>query len=180
MKRRVFVALGISHELAKVINAWKERYSRLPVRWLSSKNLHITIIPPWYEGNVRRLVETLQSLENHAKPFQIEFKKVSFGPSQRSPRLVWAKGDTPHRIVALRDGIAAALGIHPEPRPFTLHLTLARFRLEEFRSFPIQRLSQEVDWSDDVTSFRLMESHLSPGGADYTIVEQFPLHWRDE
>ena len=38
---RVFVAVPISSELQKEILGWEGGFQKLPVRWLSGKNLHI-------------------------------------------------------------------------------------------------------------------------------------------
>lgn len=175
MKHRIFVALPISAALQEEIVEWEKKFSTLPVRWLHGKNLHITLVPPWYEENVEKIKEILQKVHGAIGSFEIEFEKVTYGPDPRRPRLIWAEGSTPKELVTLTTKIEEALGVTPESRPFRLHLTLARFRPEDLSQFPIKKLDEPVSWHDTVRSFVLMESHLSPAGADYEVLGEFAL-----
>lgn len=175
MKQRIFVAIPISPELQAKIRKWTKKISALPVRWLAGKNLHITLVPPWYEENAVGVVEKLKLLVMGVRPFEIRFERVTFGPDPRRPRLIWAQGKTVSQITELRARIIDALGAKEEERPFRLHLTLARFKPETFSSFPIQRLDERVHWRDHVRSFVIMESHLFPDGADYEALAEIPL-----
>lgn len=172
MKRRIFVALPISTALQAEILEWEKRWKNLPVRWLASKNLHLTLVPPWYEENVDEIIARLESLRDIQKPFVLEFEKVTYGPDLRRPRLIWAEGKTPRELVELKTKTEKVLAQKPDSRPLLLHLTLARFRPEDFSSFPVKRLEEKVCWREEINSLVLMESRLSPLGADYeTLVE---------
>lgn len=173
MKHRVFVAIGIPEGLQDEIAAWSEKHAEIPVRWLAGKNLHITLVPPWYEENVDDVRERLSAIRG--EPFELRFSRVTCGPNPREPRLIWAEGNTPQALAELRASIHEALGIEPEKRPFRAHLTLARFRPEDFIKFPVQTLDEKVDWQAEVDSFVLMESHLSRAGADYGVLAEFQL-----
>lgn len=173
--RRIFVAIAVSAATQKKAQEWESSYQNLPVRWLAPKNLHVTLIPPWYEDNVERVKSILRSAVGSAKPFTISFDRVEFGPNLRQPRLIWTHGSCPPEILALRMGIARVLDHELEKRPFTTHLTLARFRPEEFSNFPIKNISESVDWREEVGSFVLMESHLYPDGAEYEVLESIDL-----
>lgn len=171
--KRVFVAIPISENTQKEILKWEENFQNLPVRWLKGKNLHITLLPPWYEGNRERIQEALQSTRRNIEPFDILFQKVTFGPNPREPRLVWAEGGTPEELLELKANIERALNTKPESRPFKTHLTLARFRPEQFQRFKIKNLNECVQWKETITSFVLMESILEKTGAEYEILSQF-------
>lgn len=180
MKRRIFVAITISERFQREISEWETKYRELPVRWLAGKNLHITLVPPWYEEDVNKVIKKL-AIGKLSDPLEIRFTKVDFGPNPRRPRLIWAEGETGNKILEMRDKITEKLDIRSEKleqrtdRPFKTHLTLARFRPETFSSFSVKRLSESVDWRDDVGSFVLMESHLSREGADYEVLQKFNL-----
>lgn len=175
-KRRVFVAIGVSPKLQETIVEWEKNYQKLPVRWLAPKNLHITLIPPWYEENVEGVAKSLSFLEGKPGSFEMEFDKVTYGPDPRRPRLIWAEGKAPEKIVRLKSELEKMLTKEPEQRPFIrLHLTIARFRPEYFVNFPIKTLDEKVFWQDTVTSFVLMESHLSRSGADYEVLTEKKL-----
>ena len=166
---RIFVAVPISNELQEKILEWEKFFPDLPVRWLLGKNLHITLTPPWGENNVEEVKNLLEKVENPA-PFEVEFDEVSFGPNPKAPRLIWANGSAPKEIVNLKSNVEEVLEFKPENRPYKLHLTLARFRPEDFRNFKIKNLREKVLWKEKIDSFVLMESHLSRAGAEYEII----------
>jgi len=178
--KRVFVALGTTPELQEAVAAWAAAHGTLPVRWLSGKNLHVTLVPPWYENDHGAVARQLQPL-GRTKTFTVQFDRVSYGPSLREPRLIWAEGAALRELVELKRQIESLLGAclpagrRSETRPFRLHLTLARFRPEQFASFPVKHLDERVLWTEEVRSVLLMESHLSPSGADYKVLAEIPL-----
>lgn len=174
MKKRIFAALGISMELQEEILSFERAFSALPVRWIEGKNLHITLVPPWYEEDADAALKKLERARN-AGAFNVYFRSVSYGPNQKFPRLIWAEGEAPGALIAIKREAHKALGIPEEKRPLLLHLTLARFRPEEFSSFKIKSLNEKVSWSDTISSVMLMESHLASSGADYKIIGGFPL-----
>lgn len=173
MKRRMFVALPIEKQLQDQILAWEHQFKRLPVRWLTGKNLHITLVPPWYTDDVDSVIKKLREAEHSTGVFDIAFSRVAYGPTMREPRLIWAEGGTAPQLLALKEVIEKALDREPEKRLFKLHLTLARFRPETFTSFPVKTLDENVLWRQRCERFALMESHLSRTGADYEIIESF-------
>ncbi|MEA2499462.1 MAG: 2,3-cyclic 3-phosphodiesterase, partial [Actinomycetota bacterium] len=71
------------------------------------------------------------------------------------------------------DEAMAELGWAGEKRPFTPHLTLARFkrpqRLRELPTLSLDLLDFVVD------SFALYRSRLGRKGSRYEVVERFPL-----
>ncbi len=178
MNRRVFIAIGISSGLQKEIFDWEKKFGNLPVRWLSGKNLHITVIPPWYDDNegIRNNKIVLKEAAETINSFEFSLKRASYGPDVHSPRLVWAEGrETPEELVKLKNNLNQVLKIGKDNRPFKLHLTLARFRQEEFPRFPVKTLNDNINWSEKAGSILLMESHLSSSGADYEVLEEFPF-----
>jgi 2'-5' RNA ligase len=172
---RIFVALQVSGALEKSALEWRKQYAALPVRWLGGKSLHVTIIPPWEESDVRNVTETLKTLEGTTGLFEMVFTRVTYGPKQREPRLIWAEGEAPDQIFALKHGIERVLMKSPETRPFRLHLMLARFAPEEFSKFSVQTIRDRIAWREPVVSFVLMESKLSPAGSEYTVLGEFRL-----
>jgi 2'-5' RNA ligase len=106
----------------------------------------------------------------------LEFNKVSYGPNPKRPRLIWAKGKAPEKIIYLKNELEK---IFPEYKSdykdWLMHITIARFDPEIFYSFPIKVLDEKVVWRDRAGSFVLMESHLSRSGADYEVLEEFKL-----
>lgn len=174
MKKRVFIAVCLSEPLQKEILEWERGLRHLPVRWLVGKNLHITLVPLWYaeEKELEEIKSVLRGVGGEIKPFEFGFAKVAFGPVSRTPRLIWAEGAVPDELLRLKERLELALRKKGEKRPFLLHLTLARFRPEDFGGFAIKTLDEKVDWKEKADSFVLMESHLSPSGADYKVLSE--------
>jgi RNA 2',3'-cyclic 3'-phosphodiesterase len=167
MKRRVYVAITLPTHLQEEILAFQKRYT-LPVRWIAGKNLHITLVPPWYCENLDEVKEQLQRLAKH-RPFDIALNTVTYGPSYSRPRVIWTTGPTTKDILSLQEHVESVLGAHHE-RQFRLHVTLARFNPERFR--PTQKINEPVSWRFTVDSVVLMESHLSSQGSDYEILHE--------
>jgi len=69
------------------------------------------------------------------------------------------------------------LGVKPVNREFKLHLTLARFRPEDYFNFPIKKLSEQISWREKVESVRIMESVLKSGRAEYKLLKTIRLNF---
>lgn len=174
MPKRIFVALPISEKLQKEILDWESRYPMLKVRWLNVKNLHITLVPPWYEDNVESIVGKLKNVGG-VGPVDAIFSRVCYGPDPKKARLIWAEGAVPERLQMLKDRIEQALGRKDERHPWRLHLTLARFREEDFANLAVKNLDERVEWKERFDSFVLMASRLERAGAEYEVLERFPF-----
>lgn len=180
MTKRVFIGLPTDFALQDAITIWQEGYHRLPVRWTPPHNLHITLIPPWEEENPAAVAGILSKFAGCVPPFTVRFEKISFGPTPDAPRLLWATGNAPEPLCELKDRLEEKLrkegfDIPLESRDLLLHLTIARFRAEDFSRFPNKRMDEPVEWENEISSFVLFESHLSPSGAEYEELARIPL-----
>lgn len=168
------MAIPISDRLQKEISAWEKNLPALPLRYLVGRNLHITLIPPWYVDDIGKCDGLVKKTSRFGR-FNIKFNTVSFGPNIYQPRLIWATGNAPPEIIGLRDALSDIFDQPKETRPFRLHLTIARFNPIDFPTFPIKKLKENVLWEEEVNSVVVMESHLSRQGADYEIIAKAPL-----
>ncbi|MFC1595071.1 RNA 2',3'-cyclic phosphodiesterase [Patescibacteria group bacterium] len=176
--KRIFIAISISEGLQNKILEWGKSYENLPVRWLKGKNLHITLIPPWYceEEKIQDIEKIIDEVLKKISSFEIVFRKISYGPNLRQPRLIWIEAE-PQKIASnLKTELEKSLGKKAEHRPWLVHMTLARFRPETFSSFPIKKLDEIINWEEKVESAVIMESMLSPTGADYKILHKADLY----
>ena len=89
------MAVPISSELQKEILGWEGGFQKLPVRWLSGKNLHITLVPPWEERDPNEVARLLENLRGTLPQFSFLLEHVAYGPNSREPRLIWAEGKSP-------------------------------------------------------------------------------------
>lgn len=147
-------------------------------KWVRAENLHVTLK---FLGNTdpAKLV-ALQNALGAARceqPVTLEFRGLGFFPNDKRPRVFWAGMEASGNLKSLAvdiDHAAHRLGFPLEERPFTPHLTLARFqppgitpKLQE----TIQGRSAQSFGALTTSEFHLIESKLKPGGAEYTTVQ---------
>ncbi|TSC60404.1 MAG: 2'-5' RNA ligase [Parcubacteria group bacterium LiPW_15] len=174
---RVFVGIPISEELREKIGKWAESHKDWPLRFVSGTGLHITLVPPWYAENSDCAVGQLDDIATAVKPFNIKFKKITFGTSSKRPRLIWTMGEDYDKegMLRLKAVAEAVFGQKPEVRPYSPHLTIARFKEEDFGKMPTKELDENVDWEMEVNFVVLYESKLHHSGAEYEILKKIEL-----
>lgn len=171
---RIFIGIQVTNTIQEDIIAWQHTYRQTHetdgIKWLHKKNLHITLLPPWYEDTVEKVITNLQIQPFHIDPFAIRYDCIRSVP-HKEPKYMWAEGKRPDPILDLRNRIAGRLGREVEKREFRLHSTIARLQ----KDVTIEPLSQEIDWPMQVTAFALFQSHVSSEGAVYEVLKTFPL-----
>jgi len=183
IKLSIFVAIPVSLALQDKANEWEEKFRSKEystfnkIRWLDYENLHLTLVPPWNETEegVLKIKSLLTPISNKKKGFKIKFDNISYGPGKSSPSLIWASGEVPAQLTGLKAYIEKTLKKKSEKRPFALHLTLGRFNPSEFKSFKCKDINEKILWEEKVSEFALMQSNLSPSGAQYTLLDTFKL-----
>jgi RNA 2',3'-cyclic 3'-phosphodiesterase len=145
-------------------------------RWVAPDSLHLTLR---FLGGVDRLrlealAADLQRLT--VEPFPVALDGLgSFGRGS-VVRVVWlglaAGRDQLGRLAAEIEAHCAAVGFEAETRPYNPHLTLARSRQRRGDGLPeLPPPPEHPGWT--VTGFRLYQSRLGPGGATYSVLEEF-------
>ncbi|MEZ5066746.1 MAG: RNA 2',3'-cyclic phosphodiesterase [bacterium] len=184
--RRLFVAAwpdaGARGELERIL----ERLRRFDgdVRWAPPGNLHVTL---QFLGDVpdvrgEELTELLARATRPAAPFAWRLSGLGTFPARGDVRVVWTGvAEGARELAALASRLERELAAHafvrPSDRPFRAHLTLGRPRsprdhgalrdlLRELRFEGSERFLEEVT---------LVESLLSPRGAEYRVVARLPL-----
>jgi 2'-5' RNA ligase len=179
---RLFVALEIStsirEKLAELLAALRAVSPQ--TRWVRPENLHVTLkfigeVPEAKLAAIRRALTQVCS----DQAVTLDFRGLGFFPDERHPRVLWAGVEASPNLVGLAADIEKAtetLGIPREQRPFSPHLTLARFepaRIPEQLWTAIQGNTGRDFGSLHTNHFHLIESKLKPSGAEYTTVESF-------
>ncbi len=174
---RLFIALEVPRNLALSLSLLR---GGLPgARWIDVENYHITLR---FIGDVdgRTADELVDRLDRIDRPeFQLSLSGIgSFG--SKKPHSIWA-GVTPSpELYALQgeiERICQRIGLAPDPRKFTPHVTLARLkncRLDDV----VHYLSGRGNFFATpftATRFVLMSSKESVGGGPYLTEEVFPL-----
>jgi RNA 2',3'-cyclic 3'-phosphodiesterase len=189
---RLFVGIDIDPPIRAAIGKFMEavRGFAPDVRWVKPESLHITLK---FIGEWQRLANLKQELTGvRGEPVDITFGGTGFFPTARSARVFWIGVEAPPQLETLArsiDSATAKLGIESEKRAFTPHLTLARSGSGRPQRTPgdrntslFQRLQNRLPTMPAAAfgtmtarEFFLFESKLSPKGAQYTKLEQFPL-----
>jgi 2'-5' RNA ligase len=135
---RLFVAIDLDDRARAAVAAEQKRLAALdpggsPLRWVRSEQLHLTIA---FIGEVEEsrasLAASALSEGVDQPPFEVVFEGLGVFPPRGAPRALWVgvgRGEAALR--ALAHGIAEVLaraGFVLEGRPFSPHLTLARWK----------------------------------------------------
>lgn len=175
---RLFVAL---RPPAAMRDALLAQMGGVPgARWQDGEQLHLTLR---FIGEVDRpLAEDIAAAlgaVTHPRP-AITLSGVGTFDRKGKPHTLWAGIVRDAGLRALRERVARALsrvGIAPEERAFTPHITLARLDrsagpVEPFlaRAAYLSSLPAVLD------SFLLYESSLGHGGSSYSVIARYPLN----
>src|SRR4029077_5333278 len=179
---RLFVALEIPSEVRENLTDLIKTLRAISpqTRWVRTENLHVTLkfigeIPEVKLAVIREALAGVRRVQG----VMLEFRGLGFFPDEKRPRVFWAGIAASTNLRALADDIEKAtesVGISRERRPFSPHLTLARFesqRISDKLRSAIQENAAREFGSLRRSRFHLMESKLKSSGAEYTTVESF-------
>ncbi|GEM_PF-398124 len=173
--KRIFVAVKSSAKIQSLAFEWSKDKRDWPVRWVPNENLHVTLAPPWDEGDIGAVEDKLGGVSREIKPFNLSFERIVYGPRSGRYRLIWAEGGHSPELEELKKIIEKSLGVGGKKRELLPHVTLARFGPESFLKLKNKNLNEKIDWTESVQSFELIESVLLPAGAQYKVLKSFML-----
>jgi len=188
---RAFIAVyperEVAEKLENVQSLLRQQLADADIRWARPEQLHLTL---QFLGHFApdRLASFEQAIA-HSVAGKVSFNLASEGlgcfPSGNRPRILWAglTGDIPalQQIKTELDASLSALGYEPEKRAFHPHITLAR--IGEIKRRDVAQFQKEINeyrskhfgkWH--AGEVRLMQSLLSPSGAKYVVLKNFPLN----
>lgn len=178
---RVFVAVDIGESvrtaLAAELDDWRRRWPL--VKWVAPEHLHLTLsfLGYLYPAQAEEAGAILAGAMADISPFDLAMEGLGcFGPA-RSPRVVWVgatAGAEPLKAMQARQADALRqMGLTPETRPFSPHLTLGRVKAASDAEGLGEWLRTHADRAYGivrVSAIRLMRSELRPDGAVYTTL----------
>jgi 2'-5' RNA ligase len=180
---RLFTAIDLPPEVNGRLDALIAKLRPLAnIGWSPAANLHITtkFIGHWPEERLPELEAALAGMSRRT-PIPIRVTGLGFFPNQKSPRVFWAGVEAPPDLGALAgdiDSALAKLGVEPESRAYSPHLTLARIkqpsRLEPLQK-EIERLGPPDLGSFVADRFYLYLSKPGRSGSVYTKLSEFPF-----
>lgn len=186
---RIFIGIELDDAVrasaAAIAASLRERLgARLDARWIPADNLHITL---WFVGEVAedRAEEILRAVGQPftEESFDVHISGAGAFPSSGAPRVFWvgvtsgAEGLARlHAEIAVR---LRPLGLEPERRRYSAHLTVAR--VKELRGRDDRQLRAALRAiAADAGTFRVravtvFRSRPSPKGATYEALVRVPL-----
>ena len=184
---RVFVAIELPDDVRAVIGREQARLRALcvrnrDIRWTPPEALHLTLkfLGEIAADRAPAVSAALHSL-GPSTDFEVEVQGFGFFPDARRPHVFWAGFEAPPALADLArrvDSALARLGFPAETRPFTPHLTLARFRTPRADRALVEEIGKPGSTTlgrFGVHEYFLFESHLLPGGAEHQKVARFSL-----
>lgn len=186
---RAFIAIEFPKDLQQRLSALVQslRAAGLGgIRWVPPENIHLTLkfLGEIQSETLQGFITYLPSLAQAFSPFTLHLQGLGVFPGLRHPRVLWVGVKAPEALFNLQrevEILAHQLGIPPEDRPFTPHITLGRMRsdfdprdqivLETQLRNPVQNFNASLH-VEEVCLFR---SDLFPDGARYTLLLRTPL-----
>lgn len=176
---RLFTALEIPHDVADDLELLRGGIDG--ARWVERDMLHLTLR---FIGDVDHLManELRQALASvRGFGFELALKGMgSFGGAK--PRAIWAGASRCDALMALQsdlESVCRRIGLAPETRTFTPHVTIARMRPGRVSSAAVQtflaRHALYESRSFEVDSFVLLSSRPSKGGGPYVAEDVYDL-----
>jgi len=180
---RAFIAVDLPDPIRATLAEAQQsfRSATQDARWTRPEGIHLTLkfLGEISDAQTKQVVEALAQI-GPSEPFPVEVKGFGFFPQAQRPRVFWADVVAPSALLELAAQVENRLekiGFAREDRPFSPHLTLARFQVPR----PQQALEAAVAarattslGKFEASRFFLFESKLSPRGAEYRKVIGFP------
>jgi len=183
---RCFVAVDVDEHVRGQIAelSGKLRTPGIKASWVRPENLHLTLR---FLGDITdeqrvAFAARLRSGLQHAEALTLQVSGVGAFPNVRRPSVVWAglreAAGSLEPIVNAAEDAAQAIGLKKETRPFKAHITLARVRQTKDLQPLSGKLMHHAEFRGDefaVPHVSLLMSELTPQGAVYTTLEEYPL-----
>jgi len=181
---RLFIAADIPDSVKTSLSDSVAPFrNRIPgARWTGSDGWHVTL--KFLGATWPRLLAEIEGaaarVAGSVHPFRSRLTRLGVFPGPNRARVVWAGlEDRQGRFGSIVAGLDEALEEHftPESRAFTPHLTVARLTPpRNIREFAPELPDTDVRSAPfTVDRLVLYRSHLSPRGATYEPMEEFPL-----
>ena len=183
---RLFAAIDVTDDARLAIAALQKRLKAATadnarLKLVRADQLHLTLvfIGEVDEGRGRAIVECM-TMAIDQDPFEMVFDGIGVFPAGGAPHILWL-GVTAGTEAAVRLQREVAdrleeLGVSRERRPYSPHLTLARWR-EGTRSDARRLLAEPVGLVArvPVRAVTLYQSQLSAAGPTYVALSHAPL-----
>ena len=182
---RAFAAVDVDDHIRQQVACLQEAFRAAApgAKWVRPELCHVTL---QFLGSVAReqlpgVTAACRDAAARSKAFELGFQGIGAFPRWQDARVLWvglAEGQA--QLAALRTrlhGRLAPLGFDAGGRPFSPHMSVARFKQPADGS--LQRTA--APWQDRpigramIEELRLIRSDLGREGPVYSLLEAFPL-----
>jgi len=183
---RAFIAVEISPATtARIVTAIDVLKQNMPgISWVAPENFHLTVkfLGSIEASRVGALGDALDAVITPFPRCTINAKGLGVFPGLRQPKVLWVGfiGDELKRLAVQIETALLALGFPPEPRVFSPHLTIGRWR--QMRGLAGNIKMELQQWRERdfgktlVDRVTLFQSDLKPTGAVYSQLRVFKLN----
>ena len=184
---RAFLAMDPSPEVLQRIADIQEvlkKTLRGSISWVRPEGIHLTLkfFGDTAADNLPPISEVVSRQAAGMRTLHLNIKGLGVFPGIRRPRVLWlGVGGEVARLIALQgvlDQGFETCGIKKEERPFRAHLTLARIKSPQGLSGldkVLEEKEAESAGSFEAKGLILFKSDLTPKGAIYTVLADFPF-----
>jgi 2'-5' RNA ligase len=173
---RSFVAVPIDDKIKDAIlqAAAPLRELGVAAKWVERENLHLTLkfLGEIDQAQVDKLCGLLRAVRHG--PIDLAFQ----GMRHFGRRVVWVGCNGELRQLAQSvETAAVAVGVPPEERGFSAHVSIARLKNGKNVKALTERLAPDTPFGKQTCrAFVMYKSTLTPTGPEYSLIESFPLH----
>lgn len=184
---RAFLAMDPPPEVLRRIADIQEvlkKTLRGSISWVRPEGIHLTLkfFGDMAAEDIQPISEVVSRQAAETRPLHLNIKGLGVFPGIRRPRVLWlGVGGEVARLIALQgvlDQGFETCGIKKEERPFRAHLTLARIKSPQGLSGldkVLEEKEAESAGSFEAKGLILFKSDLTPKGAIYTVLADFPF-----
>jgi 2'-5' RNA ligase len=178
---RIFIAAPVSPEVQASIAALPHP-AGTPLRWVRADQLHITLR---FLGEIsdeqldQVLGATRDAAAGNPGTLRLTARGIGAFPDEHRARIVWV--GIAGQVAGLKalqrslENQLAARGFRRDERSFTPHITIARLRKPGPLPVELQAFAVRDFGSWQLNALQLIESRLSPAGAQYLLRHEVPL-----
>lgn len=183
---RTFAAIELPEPVKASLGSLSQRLRKSGAKasWVTPERMHLTLrfYGDLQEDAIAALRAFLREKLRGLGTFSLNIEGAGAFPSARKPAVVWA-GIHPVeepvlQVQRVTEAAAGAIGLVPERKSFTPHITLARIRQAESADTLSQFLNREQAFTGGafpVSNVALWSSTLTPQGPMYSLIEEFDL-----
>ena len=175
---RVFLSIDISNN--EIINSIKnfQNLIKVDAKPIQSKNLHFTLqfLGEISENKIELVIEELKKIE--FSKFEVNLKGIRVFPNTKSPKIIWIGTDQngSNKMIDLSKKIQESLkplGFISD-KSFKPHITVFRIKKKIGDITKEMKMYENNNFGiQDVSSFKLKKSELTPSGPIYTDLMEF-------